>query len=58
MCSIFLQVVVIGDGQVSQGNMVVKPNARKVRRIGEGVVVGFAGALVAGTPQDSLLDVI
>lgn len=36
---------IIGDGQVSQGNMVVKPNAVKVRRIGDGnVIVGFAGA--------------
>ncbi|MFA6220085.1 MAG: ATP-dependent protease subunit HslV [Erythrobacter sp.] len=38
--------VVAGDGQVSMGNTVMKPNARKVRRIGEGgkVVAGFAGA--------------
>lgn len=40
------QVVIAGDGQVSMGNTVMKPNARKVRRIGEGgkVVAGFAGA--------------
>lgn len=40
------KVVVAGDGQVSMGNTVMKPNARKVRRIGEGekVVAGFAGA--------------
>ena len=38
-------VVLIGDGQVSMGNTVVKPNARKVRRIGNGkVLAGFAGA--------------
>ncbi|HRC26861.1 MAG TPA: ATP-dependent protease subunit HslV, partial [Alphaproteobacteria bacterium] len=39
-------VVVIGDGQVSMGNTVLKSNARKVRRIGrEGAIVaGFAGA--------------
>ncbi len=39
-------VVIAGDGQVSMGNTVMKPNARKVRRIGEGdkVVAGFAGA--------------
>jgi ATP-dependent HslUV protease subunit HslV len=37
--------VIAGDGQVSMGNTVMKPNARKVRRIGEGkVVTGFAGA--------------
>ncbi len=34
-----------GDGQVSLGNTVVKGNARKVRRIGNGhVLAGFAGA--------------
>jgi ATP-dependent HslUV protease subunit HslV len=39
------QVVVAGDGQVSLGNTVIKSNARKVRRLGEGgVIVGFAGA--------------
>ena len=40
------KTVVAGDGQVSMGNTVMKPNAKKVRRIGEGgkVVAGFAGA--------------
>ena len=40
------RTVVAGDGQVSMGNTVMKPNARKVRRIGEGgkVIAGFAGA--------------
>ena len=39
------KVVVAGDGQVSLGNTVIKPNARKVRRLGEGAVIGgFAGA--------------
>merc|ERR1719231_2187899 len=33
----------IGDGQVSLGSTVVKPNAKKVRRIGDGIVAGFAG---------------
>jgi ATP-dependent HslUV protease, peptidase subunit HslV len=43
--------VIAGDGQVSMGNTVMKPNAKKVRRIGakddkgvETVVAGFAGA--------------
>jgi len=37
--------VVAGDGQVSLGNTVIKPNARKVRRLGDGsVIAGFAGA--------------
>lgn len=39
-------VAVIGDGQVTQGGTVMKPNARKVRRLGPGgsVIAGFAGA--------------
>ena len=37
--------MVIGDGQVSMGNTVMKPNARKVRRLHDGSVIGgFAGA--------------
>ena len=39
------QVVIAGDGQVSLGNTVIKANAKKVRRIGKGGVIGgFAGA--------------
>lgn len=39
------KVVVAGDGQVSLGNTVIKGNARKVRRLGKGDVIGgFAGA--------------
>src|SRR5690349_14999519 len=39
------KVVVAGDGQVSLGQTVIKPNARKVRRLGDGSVIGgFAGA--------------
>ena len=34
----------IGDGQVSLGNMVMKPNARKIRRIGKDILVGMAGS--------------
>lgn len=39
------QVVVAGDGQVSLQSMVLKPSARKVRRVGKGdIVAGFAGS--------------
>ncbi|CAI5742912.1 unnamed protein product [Hyaloperonospora brassicae] len=38
------QVCLVGDGQVSLGATVVKPNAKKVRRIGEHIVAGFAGS--------------
>jgi ATP-dependent HslUV protease, peptidase subunit HslV len=39
-------VAMAGDGQVSLGQTVIKGNARKVRRIGQGgnVLAGFAGA--------------
>ena len=39
------RVIIAGDGQVSQGSTVMKPNARKVRPLGDGkVIAGFAGA--------------
>lgn len=38
------QVVIMADGQVTQGNEIVKPNVRKLRRIGDNVIGGFAGA--------------
>ena len=39
------KVVITGDGQVTQGQTVMKPNARKVRPLGDGSVIGgFAGA--------------
>jgi ATP-dependent HslUV protease subunit HslV len=39
------RVVIAGDGQVSLGATVVKANARKVRTVGKGDVIGgFAGA--------------
>ncbi|MGL5720200.1 MAG: ATP-dependent protease subunit HslV [Alphaproteobacteria bacterium] len=39
------EVVVAGDGQVTMGSVIIKNNARKVRRLGSGqVIAGFAGA--------------
>jgi ATP-dependent HslUV protease subunit HslV len=39
------KVVVVGDGQVSMGQTVMKRNARKVRQLHDGSVIGgFAGA--------------
>ena len=40
------RTVIAGDGQVSMGNTIMKPNAKKVRRLGpDGAVIGgFAGA--------------
>lgn len=39
------KLVLIGDGQVTMGNTVMKGSARKVRRISDGsILAGFAGA--------------
>lgn len=39
------QVVIAGDGQVTLDKTIVKGNARKVRRVGDGsIIVGFAGS--------------
>lgn len=39
------KAVIAGDGQVSMGQTIMKPNARKVRTLGDGSVIGgFAGA--------------
>ncbi len=40
------QVTIAGDGQVTMGQTIMKPNARKVRRLGPDgrVIGGFAGA--------------
>jgi hypothetical protein len=42
------QVVVMGDGQATQDAFVVKANVTKVRRVGDGVVGGFAGRAADG----------
>lgn len=40
------QVVLMADGQVTSGSEIVKPNVKKLRRIGDGVIGGFAGMSV------------
>jgi len=42
------EVVVMGDGQATQDAFVVKQNVLKVRRIGDGVIGGFAGRAADG----------
>ena len=45
------KVIIIGDGQVTAGQTVMKPNAKKVRRLGDGsVIAGFAGATADAFP--------
>ena len=39
------QAVIAGDGQVSLGQTVIKPNARKVRRLGPSAGPGEPGSV-------------
>ena len=41
-------VAVAGDGQVSAGNTVLKQGAKKVRRVADGVLLGFAASAADG----------
>ena len=51
------RVVVAGDGQVSFGNTIMKATARKVRRMGDGAVIGgFAGSAADGIALFERLD--
>jgi len=38
------QIAMVADGQVSLGNTVFKNSAKKVRKLNENVVCGFAGS--------------
>ncbi len=42
------RAVIAGDGQVSLGQTIIKPNARKVRRLGPTTSAGQAGSVIAG----------
>ncbi len=42
------RVAIAGDGQVTVGATVLKHGARKVRRVGERVLLGFAGSAADG----------
>ncbi|EFA79485.1 Heat shock protein [Heterostelium album PN500] len=51
------KVVIIGDGQVSQGHSIVKPNAKKIRRLADGkIVAGFAGSVADAFTLFELLE--
>jgi ATP-dependent HslUV protease subunit HslV len=41
-------VALAGDGQVTLGNTVLKHGARKIRRVADGVLLGFAGSTADG----------
>jgi ATP-dependent HslUV protease, peptidase subunit HslV len=39
------ETVIIGDGQVSLGGTKVKIDAKKIRKMNDGIYCGFAGSL-------------
>lgn len=50
------QVVMIGDGQISIGHNIFKNDAKKVRRLGDKIVCGFAGSLADCTTLLELIE--
>lgn len=41
------QVIIAGDGQLTEGGLILKSNVKKVRRLGDGsVIAGFTGSMV------------
>lgn len=51
------EVVLMGDGQMTIGSTVAKPNARKLRKLNNGkVICGFAGAAADGIALIDLLE--
>ncbi len=51
------EVVMAGDGQVLMGDLVLKSNVRKVRRLGKGdVIAGFSGSIIDALTLFDLLE--
>jgi ATP-dependent HslUV protease subunit HslV len=50
------KVVMAGDGQVTAGHSVMKGNAKKVRRLKDNVLVGFAGSTADAITLVELLE--
>ncbi len=51
------KVVIAGDGQVTQGNLCLKKNACKVRRIAQGtVLIGFSGVAADALALTQLIE--
>ncbi len=50
------KVVMIGDGQISIGHNIFKNDAKKVRRLGDKIVCGFAGSLADCTTLLELIE--
>eukprot|EP01132_Coremiostelium_polycephalum_P007907 gene7907-9732_t len=51
------KVVIIGDGQVTQGAAIVKPNAKKIRKLMDGkIIAGFAGSVADAFTLFELLE--
>lgn len=39
------ELIIIADGQVTQGNVIIKDNAHKLRQLRPNIICGFAGSL-------------
>ncbi|KAN0034335.1 hypothetical protein ACTFIV_000832 [Dictyostelium citrinum] len=51
------KVVIIGDGQVTLGHSIVKPNAKKIRKLADGkIIAGFAGSVADAFTLFELLE--
>ncbi|KAM9960969.1 hypothetical protein ACTFIW_010132 [Dictyostelium discoideum] len=51
------KVVIIGDGQVTLGHSIVKPNAKKIRKLSDGkIIAGFAGSVADAFTLFELLE--
>ena len=48
------RTVIAGDGQVSMGNTVMKPNARKVRRLGAEVTILQRGSQLLSREDEDI----
>ncbi|KAF2075404.1 hypothetical protein CYY_003283 [Polysphondylium violaceum] len=51
------KTVLIGDGQVTLGHSIVKPNAKKIRKLADGkIIAGFAGSVADAFTLFELLE--
>ena len=50
------KIVMIGDGQISIGSNIFKSDAKKIRKLGDNIVCGFAGSLADCTTLLELIE--
>jgi ATP-dependent HslUV protease subunit HslV len=50
------KVVMIGDGQISHGSTILKKDAKKIRKLGDKIIAGYAGSLADCTTLLELIE--